>query len=112
SLIHATALPSPRPPTPGAPPFPYTTLFRSQSRKHRSEFHVTEYSTSFGTDRLINRFDREPFALAFSRQGFDWLKTLRAAVAAGRSEEHTPELQSRENLVCRLLLDENKIIAQ
>src|SRR5699024_3483839 len=53
------------------------------SRKHRSEVHVTEYSTSFGTDRLINRFDREPFALAFSGQGFDWLKTLRAAVAAG-----------------------------
>jgi len=44
---------------------------------------VTEYSTSFGTDRLINRFDREPFALAFSGQGFDWLKTLRSAVAAG-----------------------------
>ncbi|HKM25399.1 MAG TPA: ACP S-malonyltransferase, partial [Corynebacterium sp.] len=44
---------------------------------------MTEYSTSFGTDRLINRFDREPFALAFSGQGFDWLKTLRAAVAAG-----------------------------
>ncbi|RSZ63205.1 DUF1729 domain-containing protein [Corynebacterium hylobatis] len=44
---------------------------------------MTEYSTSFGTDRLINRFDREPYALAFSGQGFDWLKTLRAAVAAG-----------------------------
>src|SRR6266511_4561759 len=28
---------------------------------------------------------------------------------AGRSEEHTSELQSRENLVCRLLLEKNKI---
>ena len=44
---------------------------------------MTEYSTSFRTDRLINRFDREPFALAFAGQGYDWLKTLRASVAAG-----------------------------
>src|SRR5436309_3876793 len=29
--------------------------------------------------------------------------------AAGRSEEHTSELQSRENLVCRLLLEKKKI---
>ncbi len=44
---------------------------------------MTDYSTSFGTDRLINRFDHEPFALAFAGQGYDWLKTLRASVAAG-----------------------------
>src|SRR5690606_39376965 len=30
------------------------------------------------------------------------------AVAVGRSEEHTSELQSRENLVCRLLLEKKK----
>ncbi|QGU08145.1 3-oxoacyl-[acyl-carrier-protein] synthase 2 [Corynebacterium occultum] len=44
---------------------------------------MTEYSTNLGLDRLINRFDSEPFALAFAGQGYDWLKTLRAAVAAG-----------------------------
>lgn len=44
---------------------------------------MTEYSTTLGVDRLINRFDAEPFALAFAGQGYDWLKTLRAAVAAG-----------------------------
>src|SRR5690606_40340606 len=33
---------------------------------------------------------------------------LRLASAAGRSEEHTSELQSRENLVCRLLLEKKK----
>src|SRR5690606_41476535 len=32
----------------------------------------------------------------------------RAAAGAGRSEEHTSELQSRENLVCRLLLEKKK----
>ncbi|MGP6174433.1 fatty acid synthase subunit beta domain-containing protein [Corynebacterium sp. A21] len=44
---------------------------------------MTEYSTNLGLDRLINRFDSEPFALAFAGQGYDWLKTLRVAVAAG-----------------------------
>src|SRR6266511_3053964 len=34
--------------------------------------------------------------------------TLRASPAATRSEEHTSELQSRENLVCRLLLENKK----
>src|SRR5690606_40909047 len=34
----------------------------------------------------------------------------RADVAPGRSEEHTSELQSRENLVCRLLLEKKKYI--
>src|SRR5690606_39580027 len=33
---------------------------------------------------------------------------VRADIAAYRSEEHTSELQSRENLVCRLLLDKKK----
>src|SRR5690606_41301476 len=32
-------------------------------------------------------------------------RELPAAAAGGRSEEHTSELQSRENLVCRLLLE-------
>src|SRR5690606_14757717 len=34
---------------------------------------------------------------------------ITTATAAGRSEEHTSELQSRENLVCRLLLEKKKI---
>src|SRR5690606_40472164 len=33
----------------------------------------------------------------------------RRTAACGRSEEHTSELQSRENLVCRLLLEKKKI---
>src|SRR5690606_39788332 len=33
----------------------------------------------------------------------------RFEIAVPRSEEHTSELQSRENLVCRLLLDKNKL---
>ncbi|OKX83212.1 type I polyketide synthase [Corynebacterium glutamicum] len=44
---------------------------------------MTELSRNFGASRLINRFGQEPFAFAFAGQGYDWLKTLRTAVAAG-----------------------------
>src|SRR5690606_33845936 len=36
-------------------------------------------------------------------------KALPLVITHGRSEEHTSELQSRENLVCRLLLEKNKL---
>src|SRR5690606_41009356 len=41
--------------------------------------------------------------------GFTWNKDVFAAAGLDRSEEHTSELQSRENLVCRLLLEKKKI---
>src|SRR5436309_10721950 len=64
--------------------FPYTTLFRSLSRQpHRR-------STARRPPRR-RRTDR------------------RGRLDSGRSEEHTSELQSRENLVCRLLLEKKKI---
>src|SRR5271165_5492681 len=59
--------------------FPYTTLFRSAQLTSG----VAERLQQFGDGRI---FRAEP-----DRR-------------AGRSEEHTSELQSRENLVCRLLL--------
>src|SRR2546430_7977631 len=59
--------------------FPYTTLFRSDAGLHR------------GADRLVQRV------------------VGRAAEAhVRRSEEHTSELQSQSNLVCRLLLEKKK----
>src|SRR5438093_9181739 len=61
--------------------FPYTTLFRSrQNGSLRDEF---------ATERLVAT-DRYP------------------ACRANRSEEHTSELQSLTNLVCRLLLEKKK----
>src|SRR5437870_9547505 len=61
--------------------FPYTTLFRSVKRARRSQ--------------------PEPGAIAQSSNGsLDRLETP-------RSEEHTSELQSRGQIVCRLLLDKN-----
>src|SRR5690606_39377764 len=50
-------------------------------------------------------FMREAFKLQWLGAG-DWLMIL--ALGILRSEEHTSELQSRENLVCRLLLEKKK----
>src|SRR5690606_37391750 len=51
--------------------------------------------------------------LEYFKKGMDWMRrTLKPAhdfvALNGRSEEHTSELQSRENLVCRLLLEKKK----
>src|SRR5690606_39874385 len=43
------------------------------------------------------------------RKARRWWLWLPVAAIAARSEEHTSELQSRENLVCRLLLEKKKI---
>src|SRR3712207_8783665 len=80
--------------------FPYTTLFRSD------EAHVTRadhcHMHQFCPPKLcpwLNgpRMARQPGAAAARRAG------LRS-----RSEEHTSELQSRQYLVCRLLLEKKK----
>src|SRR5690606_42147369 len=74
-----------RPPRPTL--FPYTTLFRSNI--HHGE----------GMD---GRIDLQRLADVMAYSGADII---------GRSEEHTSELQSRENLVCRLLLEKkNKLV--
>src|SRR3712207_7006519 len=72
--------------------FPYTTLFRSLSRRNlrprgrrgwvsSAEHHPVDYPSDVGVE-----YDLAP-----------------------RSEEHTSELQSRQYLVCRLLLEKKKI---
>src|SRR5256885_12972090 len=65
--------------------FPYTTLFRSP--RHRR-------STSAGRSRTARQPRRE--------------RAPRAPYPGSRSEEHTSELQSPCNLVCRLLLEKKK----
>src|SRR5690606_42055807 len=72
--------------------FPYTTLFRSLSRSEVPERDAPFYMNIF---RLF-------FALAWT------VGPACAAWTMQRSEEHTSELQSRENLVCRLLLEKKK----
>src|SRR5258706_11914593 len=66
--------------------FPYTTLFRSR-------YQVERYD-----ERQLKRLDAKPGITGWAQiPGF-----------ASRSEEHTSELQSLTNLVCRLLLEKKK----
>src|SRR5436309_9539149 len=81
--------------------FPYTTLFRSEGLY--DEQYIAGYTENFDAlKERIHEFAPEKMAPVC---GID-AETLRET--ARRSEEHTSELQSRENLVCRLLLEKKK----
>src|SRR2546427_5878179 len=77
--------------------FPYTTLFRS---------HIRVVSKGLGDEDCYSGFDGTDLALQLQRLGVEevWVGGL----ATDRSEEHTSELQSQSNLVCRLLLEKKK----
>src|SRR3712207_7151265 len=89
--------------------FPYTTLFRSGCQSEAPDHNEVE-----DTYMSINR-KRRTAAIA---GGFGLALALTACMprdagddadaGAGRSEEHTSELQSRQYLVCRLLLEKKK----
>src|SRR5690606_41310902 len=98
-----------RPPRPTL--FPYTTLFRSltfilDSHIRCHEKLYEQWASTFGTQS-------ENHSKVMRVEGLV-LNDLASNVLEGsflrRSEEHTSELQSRENLVCRLLLEKKKII--
>src|SRR2546430_6378495 len=79
--------------------FPYTTLFRSQSAQWA---------------RICGAFGN-PFARSCAFSQKSWPAAMDAEsrrggvqVLGSRSEEHTSELQSQSNLVCRLLLEKKK----
>src|SRR3712207_8819793 len=89
--------------------FPYTTLFRSTDLDRRSDAVMPKV---IGWRRDIHQnpelsFEEERTAKVVA----DHLRALgietRTGVG-GRSEEHTSELQSRQYLVCRLLLEKKK----
>src|SRR5690349_22695384 len=74
--------------------FPYTTLFRSRLP-----------TTAGGNRNIVNALPAivlPPIAVRFRSR---FAATPAGAAASIRSEEHTSELQSRRDLVCRLLLE-------
>src|SRR5690606_41865109 len=92
-------------PPPSSPLFPYTTLFRSACRP--SPPTARSRTPQHRATRQIAR--RRPPAPAGCRPRRSPASTFRCATQQrSRSEEHTSELQSRENLVCRLLLEKKK----
>src|SRR3712207_8401547 len=91
--------------------FPYTTLFRSHLWRSVGE-NITRYK---GYPRIVGETGGKDFVLAHSSADPDVLRValLRGAFEyQGRSEEHTSELQSRQYLVCRLLLEKKNRTAE
>src|SRR2546430_5751316 len=84
--------------------FPYTTLFRSNALTSSYTwipiFSLIGFAVAYifcVNDRFLSWVQRNSFIIV--------LLTL---VPLARSEEHTSELQSQSNLVCRLLLEKKK----
>src|SRR5688572_31799838 len=88
---------SPRPPR--STLFPYTTLFRSDDRAAPARVLAV-------WRRAVRSVSRDRSG-AGPRRG-DRRDQQDGLRADGRSEEHTSELQSQSNLVCRLLLEKKK----
>src|SRR2546430_10160461 len=81
--------------------FPYTTLFRSIILRE-SYRETPGYSAGNILNILVH--------LEIDLEGYNFSKlVIRQAYLQHRSEEHTSELQSQSNLVCRLLLEKKKI---
>src|SRR5947207_12193955 len=77
--------------------FPYTTLFRSAGHDRRPSLRIADAVLPLGRDRHVGNLRRRAFGC-----------TPPAIGTATRSEEHTSELQSHSDLVCRLLLEKKK----
>src|SRR5688572_31623246 len=87
---------------PGSTLFPYTTLFRSYSAvQNACSLRIA------GRTSARNTCSASFCKRSCSACGIEERKFVKASV---RSEEHTSELQSQSNLVCRLLLEKKKKI--
>src|SRR3712207_7442362 len=84
--------------------FPYTTLFRSQTPVNGTASFQIGLSTTLTTPHAFN--------IRFVRNSGHSLGSIPVYLNHNyqypRSEEHTSELQSRQYLVCRLLLEKKK----
>src|SRR5258706_6383430 len=76
--------------------FPYTTLFRSPDQVQE---RIRRYAMFQGATFMVSGFAEFPKAVT---------PEMHTEVLMKRSEEHTSELQSLTNLVCRLLLEKKK----
>src|SRR5437868_10503247 len=95
-------------PPPTSTLFPYTTLFRSRIRHHKTIEHRLRKGARCASNdpQLEHREqawrDGEDVGRAKCR------RRVRTCRCSWRSEEHTSELQSRFEIVCRLLLEKKK----
>src|SRR3712207_7922657 len=93
--------------------FPYATLFRSEAGEDVLEcprLDVVRARAAVGGGRALVEVPLRPAGRGLERAGEDLvgLPAAQDLLLQGRSEEHTSELQSRQYLVCRLLLEKKK----
>src|SRR5688572_31540326 len=98
-----------RPPT--STLFPYTTLFRSLVPRHQQAHVARDRVARRGVKR--QRQLVQPALEDFEEDRIKGGRRVnrmweRGSLRGRRSEEHTSELQSQSNLVCRLLLEKKK----
>src|SRR5699024_12411060 len=91
-------------PPPRSTLFPYTTLFRSKDLAEKGYYNRAisgNINQRVEIDSILCNFEYYPYQVTtFARQFI---------IRQSRSEEHTSELQSRFDLVCRLLLEKKNI---
>src|SRR3712207_7798576 len=91
--------------------FPYTTLFRSQSQEQvlvEEEEGQNRLKALRNALSVLNPRERRIFEARRLADDPITLEELSTEFGVSRSEEHTSELQSRQYLVCRLLLEKKK----
>src|SRR2546427_6728075 len=79
--------------------FPYTTLFRSQPLEQAAPADLVVHPA---LEKRLGGVPQVQLGVELAAQALD------VEQRRGRSEEHTSELQSQSNLVCRLLLEKKK----
>src|SRR3712207_8164388 len=89
--------------------FPYTTLFRSPTQGGRPTHHTIRHSTRTHTEEEPAPWHERSVSTSArpTPSSPSWRAASRRS-SPTRSEEHTSELQSRQYLVCRLLLEKKK----
>src|SRR2546427_3803967 len=89
--------------------FPYTTLFRSRARAPREDVCPSDNGQQEFARQSAERCPRRDVRSSISPSSFRLpCGASYPRNTSGRSEEHTSELQSQSNLVCRLLLEKKK----
>src|SRR2546430_2839990 len=88
--------------------FPYTTLFRSETAWNWNSTGQGTSATGGGISTAFTIPSWQQGIDMTANQGSTTMRNVPDVAMVARSEEHTSELQSQSNLVCRLLLEKKK----